>query len=216
MERKIKQDLQVDRDIKRELAEIETIIKSDVKDNLKYDSIKAIFTELAEEIAQAKLSGMLEQLTGFWGPKVAEEFLVREIERAKRIKKPLTVAFLDIDFLKYINDTYGHITGTKAIKELSIIIKSKVRRYDVVSRYGGDEFLIIFTGANTKQADRVLERIKKDVSELLIDGKAKLTLSKGLAEYKGEDDINAEKLLDLADKELYKAKETRVNINLKG
>jgi len=214
MKEELKKKFNIEKDLQKELKEIEKIIASREDNAVKLESIKAILNELAQEIVEARIDRMFEERTGFLGPKFAEAFLTKEIESAKRYKKPFSLAILDIDFLKYINDNFGHILGTKAILEMTKVIKKNVRRSDIISRYGGDEFLIIFPQTPKEKAGLVIERIKKDVSKLKVEGKIRVSLSVGLEEYPVERNLSTEAFLGLVDDLLYRAKEDRVNVNL--
>lgn len=214
MEKQIKQKFNIEKDVKKELVEIEKIVKSSEDDDVKYESIKAILHELADEITAAKIDTLLESRTGFLDSKFGEEFIKKEMESAKRYKSKFTIAILDVDFLKYINDSFGHVAGTKVILALAGVIKKRVRRADIVCRYGGDEFLIVFTDTPFLKAGIAIERIQKDVKKLLVDRKVKVSVSIGVAEFDGKQRISAETLIKLADNELYKDKRQRVNLNL--
>ncbi|MCL5093595.1 MAG: GGDEF domain-containing protein [Patescibacteria group bacterium] len=214
MKELIKKKFKVEKDIKKELEEIKDILGSSLPDSIKFDSIKAIFNELAEEIVEQKINTMLEDRTGLLGPQFAEEFIEREISAARRYKRPFTVALLDIDFLKYINDHFGHVKGTKVIMEVAEIIKDKVRKDDIISRYGGDEFLVIFPHTDISKAEMALNRVKKAVSELLIEGEIRVSLSIGFHEYAGEKPLSAEEFIRQVDEALYENKKSRINLNL--
>jgi diguanylate cyclase (GGDEF)-like protein len=210
----VKKHLNIEKDIKSRLTQIKQIIKGDESESVKYDSIQAIFNDLAEEIIQAKADNMYEDRTGLLSAGFGDEFLKKEIESAKRDGTEVSIALLDIDFLKFINDTFGHVVGTKVIIKISDVIKEVIRKSDVASRYGGDEFLIIFPRTDHAKATQAVERIKKEVSKILIDGKVRISIASGVATCSGKDQITPHQLIERADKELYRAKSKRVNINL--
>lgn len=214
MEKQLKKKFKVEKDVKKELAEIEKIIKGSEADNVKFESIKAILHELADEITSAKLDTLFESRTGFLDGRFCEEFIKKEIESAKRYGGRFTIAIIDVDFLKYINDNFSHVVGTKVILAVAAVIKKRVRKADIVCRYGGDEFLIVFTDTPLPRAGVAIERIHKDVKKILVDRKVKVSVSTGVTEYDGKQKISAETLIKLVDKELYKSKKQRVNLNL--
>lgn len=214
MKRQIKKKFNIEKDIQKELFEIEKIVKSSEDDDVKFESIKAILAELANEITAAKLDTLFESRTGFLDGRFCEEFIKKEIESAKRYGRKFTVAIIDVDFLKYINDNFGHVAGTKVILAVAEIIRKRVRKADIVCRYGGDEFLIVFTDTPLLKAGIAVNRIQRDVGELLLERKIKVSISIGVTEYDGKQKISAETLIKLADNELYKAKKIRVNLNL--
>jgi hypothetical protein len=95
-----------------------------------------------------------DELTGFYNYRFTIELLKKELERSKRSKKDITVAIIDIDHFKNINDTYGHLVGNDALKIFSKIVKENLREMDLAGRYGGDEFILIFPETNSEQGLR--------------------------------------------------------------
>lgn len=205
----LKKELAVEEDIQKELKEIKRIITSNEEDDVKLASIKAILEDLQKEIVEARAAAVLESRTGLFGPKFTEDFLAKEMEKSKRDHSPLCVAFFDLDYLKEINDQFGHVVGTKAIIEVAKIIKERVRKSDIVSRYGGDEFLVIFRNSDCGKVEKAIARIQKEISELLVDGRARVSVGAGMIEYRGESKETVESLLKKADAELYKSKKSR-------
>ena len=118
----------------------------------------------------------------------------------------LSVVLFDIDHFKNINDLYGHIIGDEVLIELSKITKNEIESKDIFGRYGGEEFLLILPGKNTEEAFRIAEniRLKIEESKLHPDIKEKVTISGGVASIGAGIDI--EKLVDIADRNLYFAK----------
>jgi len=114
----------------------------------------------------------------------------------------VSMLLIDIDFFKKVNDTYGHEAGDKVLIYLTRILKNIVRGTDYVIRWGGEEFLIIMPGCTEEQAFRVAEKIREKV-ELSDNGICKVTISVGVAPYKGGDYHIA---IKNADDALYKAK----------
>jgi diguanylate cyclase (GGDEF)-like protein len=113
---------------------------------------------------------------------------------------------IDIDFFKKINDTYGHIEADKILEKLAQILKTAVRNSDLVARFGGEEFVILFPETNLNKAIKVCKRINKNIEKDKFLKKYKLTISGGLTEYKQRDNIR--KMQERADKALYEAKKT--------
>jgi len=127
-----------------------------------------------------------------------------EIERCERHSSIFSIAMLDIDFFKKVNDTFGHLTGDCVIKKVSSIITDQLRKIDMAGRYGGEEFLVILPEANKDNAYMTLERIRKSVENILWDpSEVKITISGGIAQYYGEKTVD---LIKKADDFLYKAK----------
>lgn len=135
--------------------------------------------------------------------------LNKEIERAKRYNRPLSIAMLDIDDFKVINDTYGHDVGDLALLQVVEILKKSIRSTDILGRYGGEEFSIVMTETNLDAALKVAEKIRKNIEKTTLyindNTKINLTVSFGIAgtELHGYD---LQFLLKAADLGLYKAK----------
>jgi diguanylate cyclase (GGDEF)-like protein len=136
------------------------------------------------------------------------ERLLQEIARARRSSSPLTLALVDLDLFKDINDEVGHRGGDQVLKFFSQFIRVNLRQEDVLCRIGGDEFAIILPDTTAENATIFFERIrgKLDQVEISIDGRAQLALSFscGLAAFKTE--YLPEDLIEEADHSLYSAK----------
>jgi diguanylate cyclase (GGDEF)-like protein len=115
-----------------------------------------------------------------------------------------SLILIDVDNLKEINDTYGHMAGDKAIEIVGQAIKNSIRKEDVGLRYGGDEFIILFFNQDKKAAYRVIERIRKEISELAAEQGMNIQISAGAAYY---DCLrNMGDIIKMADRDLYKEK----------
>lgn len=206
----IKKRLKITKDVEREIKEVQKILSSSEPEEVKFDSIRAIFLELANEIVKAQTEKIFDDRTGFLNPTYGEHILAQEIELAHRYKKGFTIALLDIDQLKKINDTLGHVVGTKVIMWVAAVIKKSIRKPDIVVRYGGDEFLIIFINTEPPRAQEAIKRIIRNLDQAndIIPGR-KISLSTGLAYYSGNKKISPEKMIAEADKKLYENKRKR-------
>jgi diguanylate cyclase (GGDEF)-like protein len=142
---------------------------------------------------------------------IMERFRV-EFERAKRLKKDLGCILIDIDNFKSINDQYGHLVGDEVLREVSGLIKDSIRTYDILGRYGGEEFLIVLPDTNLDDARNLAERIRLNIKENLLlksevlHGKL-LTISLGVTRMK-DTDLSVDDIIKRADDGLYKAKNT--------
>jgi len=148
-----------------------------------------------------------DSLTGLLNHTAIKEQLSHEVARARRQGKPLAFAMVDIDHFKNVNDTYGHPAGDRVIKSLSRLLKQRLRENDMVGRYGGEEFAAVLVDADGPAAMRVMDAIRNDFAQLrhlAEDREFSASFSCGIA------DISnygvASKLVDAADKALYKAK----------
>ncbi|MEO9529502.1 diguanylate cyclase [Roseibium sp.] len=146
-------------------------------------------------------------LTGLSNHVSFKEALTTELNRSARAQSEFTVALLDLDRFKSINDTYGHQVGDTVIQTFATLLKSSLRNVDVIGRYGGEEFAVILLNANTEQAEATMDRIRQEferIEFLASDQVFHVTFSCGLAGSK--DERGGEALLALADTALYEAK----------
>lgn len=156
---------------------------------------------------------LVDPLTGLYNRRHLDSNLEREFMRAKRYDSDLSLAVIDIDFFKKINDTYGHICGDYVLKEAAYLILESFRKTDLVFRYGGEEFVVLLTETSLESAQIPLERLRKSIENYPFkfkDENLKITVSIGAAGV--SENINSgSELLDLADKSLYTAKESGRN-----
>lgn len=137
-----------------------------------------------------------------------------EMDKALRIREPLTLCFIDIDDLKKINDTLGHLQGDVVLVAISNLIKECVRKTDTVFRYGGDEIVIILPNTTLKAAEKICIRLDKSLQNLNIPNMSfKLSISKGLVEFDFNKDLMPSELIKEADKNMYKEKLKKKAIN---
>ncbi|BCM24225.1 diguanylate cyclase [Methyloradius palustris] len=137
-----------------------------------------------------------------------------EVARALRYGNPLSVAMLDIDYFKKVNDTYGHKTGDLVLQELSRICVETLRETDMVARMGGEEFAILFPETDAQHAFEVAERLRDKIekNELSLESGMPLTFTISIGVITlTKKNVNIDMLLHLADKALYEAKNTGRN-----
>ena len=160
-----------------------------------------------------------DSLTGLLNHSNLKEQLNREIMRAERTGSTLCFAMLDLDFFKKVNDTYGHLIGDRVLKTLSHLLRERLRRSDIIGRYGGEEFAVILFNTNIEDARIVMEGLRDNFSQILQrsgDTQFKVTFSCGIAQF--PDFSSAEELTAAADEVLYRAKDSgrnRVNVMVK-
>ncbi len=150
-----------------------------------------------------------DPLTGAMNRRALGEKLEQEMDRAARYASLLTCMMIDIDNFKLINDTYGHLTGDRILKQLAALLKREQRSPDVVARYGGEEFVVLLPETTTGESRNFAERVLKRVSgfDFGEPGRpVRVTISIGLASYPDERVTDGESLLKLADQHLYRAK----------
>jgi diguanylate cyclase (GGDEF)-like protein len=155
-----------------------------------------------------------DALTGISNRGVSLDALRRERSRQTRESSSFALILLDIDHFKYVNDTHGHLAGDAVLTEAAQRIKSCIRPYDTLGRYGGEEFLVVLPTADGPGAVAVAERIREtfEVRSMSHEGKEiAITVSLGVAVSEAMHSFDAETLLHMADGALYRAKRTGRN-----
>ncbi len=152
-----------------------------------------------------------DELTGLANRRKLKEFFERELKRAVREKFPISVLMIDIDFFKAYNDYYGHIKGDRILKEIGMVINNHARRpTDIAGRWGGEEFIIVLSNINKKQASVLANDLHKDILNRKIKHKlsptGRLTVSIGGYTEIPDNTRTIDEFINRADKALYKAK----------
>ncbi len=176
-------------------------------------------TRIALEAANDKLQKLVsvDGLTGISNRRHFDEVLEKEIRRALREEKPLTLILSDIDFFKSYNDSYGHVKGDEALKKIAGVLGGTVRRAgDHAARYGGEEFASILYGADVDAAHRFANRQRENVLHLHIPHEQSsvakyVTISSGVASIKCNEKYTASDIVRCADNALYRAKKNGRN-----
>jgi diguanylate cyclase (GGDEF)-like protein len=148
-----------------------------------------------------------DTLTGLYNRRHADQFLHREIARARREGHAISVALADIDHFKRINDDHSHGIGDRVLEQVARLFTVRVRGADLVARYGGEEFLFCFIGVDAAEAARLCEDLRLALERedwTMLSSGLRVTMSIGLATSNGESEAAA--LLDRADACLYQAK----------
>jgi diguanylate cyclase (GGDEF)-like protein/PAS domain S-box-containing protein len=154
-----------------------------------------------------------DPLTGIFNRRHFIEMSTKEFIRARRTQTPLSIAMIDIDNFKNINDRYGHTVGDLVLKELISICKDNLRPYDILGRLGGEEFAITAVSCTLQEAYNVSERLRKRIAKHIIQANGKdisIKISVGVAELSG-DEKSWDSLLYRADQALYLAKKAGRN-----
>ncbi len=149
-----------------------------------------------------------DPLTGLCNRQLLDIEMGKELARAVRYDRPLSVLMIDIDHFKVVNDTYGHQAGDQVLEELAKIMELSSRDTDIVGRYGGEEFLLVLPELDNKQALIFAERIRKMAKSLNVIFNAQnihISVSVGVATYP-EHGAEVEKLITASDNAMYKAK----------
>jgi two-component system, cell cycle response regulator len=168
----------------------------------------------AERIEQAEDLVYLDDLTRLYNTRYFDEALEREFLRADG-QKPFSILFLDLDFFKNVNDTHGHLVGSKLLIEAARVVKSCTRDQDVAARWGGDEYVVLLRETDSGGALKVAERIRRAFEThhfLAREGYGlSLTTCVGVASYP-EHAMDRRTLLDQADRAMYRGKKSSRNV----
>ncbi|GGY21909.1 GGDEF domain-containing protein [Paludibacterium paludis] len=161
--------------------------------------------ESALEAASAKVKE--DQLTGAYNRHGLAEFFEREISRTERSGTPLSVALIDVDNFKQLNDRYGHLAGDDALKYLVDVIRHNLRPADIVARFGGEEFVLLMPDTAPAEAMQTIQRLQRELTRtffLANDDRLVITFSAGVAQWhRGETDME---VIERADRAMYQAK----------
>jgi diguanylate cyclase (GGDEF)-like protein len=175
-------------------------------------------TEQKQLEAQLRELATRDFLTGTHNRRHFLELAELEFGRVKRNEKPLSVAMLDIDHFKQLNDAHGHAAGDEALRVLAATCRSSLRTTDVFARFGGEEFVILFAETTLDGAMTVTERMQDAIARAPIPlpagGTASLTVSAGVAELAPGESV--EGLIRRADDALYRAKSAGRNQAMRG
>jgi diguanylate cyclase (GGDEF)-like protein len=163
----------------------------------------------AERYERAKERAFVDDVTEVYNARYLLEAIDREVRRADRYGTELSLLFLDLDRFKLVNDRYGHLVGSQALRQLSRVLLECIRQVDTLARYGGDEFTIVLPDTGHEAARHVADRIRELIETTEFEARRgevmRLTCSLGVATFPchGKDRAT---LLDMADKAMYRAK----------
>jgi len=168
----------------------------------------AIALENARTYQKTKELSHRDDLTGLYNRRYFFERFEREVERAKRYNRLFSLVLLDLDHFKKYNDSYGHLSGDRALQEISRGLRKVVRKVDIVARYGGEEFVVVLPETSKEDAVNVAEKLRIAVEEIGLgtaEGGKLLTITAGVASFP-LDATDALSLIEVADRALYLGK----------
>jgi diguanylate cyclase (GGDEF)-like protein len=181
--------------------------------------IETFSTQTSAGIENARLFDQMERLavtdglTGLYNHRYFSELAEKELARAARYQKPLSLIMIDLDFFKQVNDQFGHLMGDQILQQISKNCTKILRKIDIISRYGGEEFCVLLPETDIIEAVAVAERLREAIasSQLVTkEGMVKVTGSLGVSSF-GMCEPEIKKLIDCADKALYEAKKAGRN-----
>ena len=170
----------------------------------------AIWAQLAQLQMLLRLyrEASRDPLTGLVNRRVLNKWLELEITRARQMGRPLSILLFDLDFFKRVNDTYGHLTGDKVLQTFSRLLRRDLSNYNLIGRYGGEEFIAVLPGKDEAAAKIIAERIRKNCHSVETRGSeggvVSFTVSIGVTELHDTD--TTETLIQRVDTGLYRAK----------
>lgn len=162
-------------------------------------------TELEEESKKFEIQATTDELTKVYNRLKFNQIMEKEISKSKRYNMSFSIIMFDIDKFKTINDTYGHQIGDSVLIEISSLIKSKIRDTDIIARWGGEEFMILTTCTNIKQAKMFAEKLRFEIENFNFKGVPKVTSSFGVGEFSLNE--TQDELIKRIDDALYMSKE---------
>jgi diguanylate cyclase (GGDEF)-like protein len=168
----------------------------------------ALTKALSVSLEKNKELASRDYLTGLYNRRFGMESLRQELHRSQRYNENLSVAIMDIDHFKSINDRHGHLVGDSVLMEFSKRITQLLRNEDVFFRYGGEEFVVVFPHTSLDDAQQVAQRMRDTISDtemIIVHKSIEVTVSMGVSEFKEADTV--EYRLSQADEALYSAKQ---------
>lgn len=167
----------------------------------------------AQRYRQARAERQTDSLTGLLNHRAITAMVDSELDRAIRQEQPLSVVMIDIDNFKSANDTHGHPTGDRVIRRLSTLLNTRLRKYDGVGRYGGEEFMVVLPATEMDSAVELIDRLREQFAEIGVTTDAGETIhcqfSAGVAGY--PEHITPQEIISAADGALYAAKQAGRN-----
>ncbi|MHB8139592.1 MAG: GGDEF domain-containing protein [Smithellaceae bacterium] len=182
-----------------------SVSRSELKNTV--ENLNVSRAELEKSLSVIQEISIRDSLTGFYNRRHLMELLDHEKNRSLRGNTVFTIAMLDIDHFKKVNDTYGHPSGDEVLRTVSTVIHNTMRNTDFCGRYGGEEFVLVLIQTDIKEAMVGAERIRVNIEKCLfpdIGADFRVTVSLGLAEYQMREDV--ETMIARADRALYQAK----------
>lgn len=181
-----------------------------------HSAIEEVITEKNEELvkalAQIREMAVRDEMTGVYNRRHLMDLLAREKAMADRKNYVFSIAYVDLDYFKKVNDKFGHSTGDEVLRSFALVGKDVIREIDCIARIGGEEFVLVFAGTRQADAVRGAERLVsglKDMPVTRVEPDYRVTCSVGITEYRQGDTV--QELIDRADGALYQAKRTGRN-----
>ncbi|MCX6573040.1 MAG: diguanylate cyclase [Candidatus Aminicenantes bacterium] len=169
----------------------------------------AIAMDNSRRVEQMEKQAERDQLTGLYNRRGFAPLGEKEVGRARRYRRPLSLILFDIDHFKTVNDSHGHLIGDHVLEVLTRLVGKTTRATDLVCRYGGEEFIVLMPEANREEGLAMAERLRQEISRMTVVtavSTLSLTVSLGVAALRPEEEDNLESLIARADRAMYMAK----------
>jgi len=148
------------------------------------DKIKKLSPEIQKLIFELYETSIRDPKTGLYNHRFFETVLTMEIEKAKRGQENFSLIMIDIDDFKKVNEKYGHIQADEILVRLAKMMSNTIRKYDILSRFGGEEFMILLPETTLKNAKLFSERLRRKIHNDKFLSKKSIKVSGGIAQYK--------------------------------
>jgi len=195
--------------------ELDAVVRASLKKRYLYASLERANQQLRDANEKLQKMAVTDERTNLLNDRYLKRRLVEEFKRAQRYGAPLSVAMLDLDHFKQVNDKYGHDCGDLVLRDFGQLLVQNARTTDIVGRYGGEEFLMVLPNTDGIRAAIVADRVRKAAEEQVYKYKeflVRTTVSIGVASYPANAAVtNEEDLLKAADTALYRAKQVSRN-----
>ena len=171
--------------------------------------LKKLTAELKRKNEILETLAIRDELTGLYNRHYLDRWIENDLEKGKYGNMPISMAVLDLDHFKVVNDRYGHMIGDKVLQQLSGLLKATTREKDILVRIGGEEIVLTMPGINKKDALKIAEELRCLICNYQFPIEGHLSASFGIAERKPSESF--EKWLERADQALYEAKQRGKN-----
>ena len=174
-----------------------------------YRTLDKLFNSEKDLSAKLKELSITDKLTNIYNRVKLDEYLTMIHQRAIRYGEYFSIIIVDIDHFKEVNDTYGHLAGDEILIQFTKCIKNNIRTSDILGRWGGEEFMLILPNTNCNEAHTLAEQLRDSIEKCKFEYKFSNTACFGIATFTDEE--NEAKLISMADKALYEAKDSGRN-----
>ncbi len=164
-----------------------------------------ILSRLKGALELEKTLSRIDSLTGIANGKYFIELVNSELIRSNKNNLPFTIAYMDLDDLKTVNDRFGHNEGDIVLCTVASIIRNNINPIDTVGRLGGDEFAILFSGMGAEKSQGIIPKIHKSLLDAMLENKWGITISMGVGTFKGTN-FSVEEILRLTESLMYSVK----------